>query len=296
MANEIKIFTNEEFGQVRTVIIDDEPWMVGKDIAAALGYKDTADALKRHVDSDDKLTRCFTGTGQSREMYIINESGMYALVLSSKLSTAKKFKHWVTSEVLPAIRKTGSYEAQPMDDMTILSRAVLIAQDQIQQLQQSNEEKDQELEIIRPQAAIAERLAGCPDYVSIAEASALIGIKGYGQNNLFRLLRDKGIIIDTKRAKMEYINRGYFKTQEKPYFNKYVNEDRVDYKLMVSQKGIQFLIKLIHEDQLEKKEQPDRLLAIKEQREECEQELKVIKYTPLPRPRLINPFATKIKA
>lgn len=107
--NEIKIFENVEFGQIRTVEIDGEPWLVGKDVAEALGYKDTSDALKKHVDADDKLTRRFADSGQNREMYIINESGLYALIFGSKLPTAKKFKHWVTSEVLPSIRKTGGY-------------------------------------------------------------------------------------------------------------------------------------------------------------------------------------------
>lgn len=112
--NELKIFDNPEFGKIRVIEIDGEPWMVGKDVAAALGYSDTSDALKRHVDDEDKLTRRFTDSGQSREMYIINESGLYSLVLSSKLPSAKKFRRWVTAEVLPSIRKTGRYQIRPM--------------------------------------------------------------------------------------------------------------------------------------------------------------------------------------
>ena len=106
---QLKIFENEEFGQVRTINIDGEPWFVGKDVAKILGYKDTSDAMRRHVDDEDKLTRCFTDSGQKRELYIINESGLYSVILSSKLPSAKRFKRWVTSEVLPVIRKTGSY-------------------------------------------------------------------------------------------------------------------------------------------------------------------------------------------
>lgn len=107
--NGLQIFNNEEFGQIRTVTIDNEPWFVGKDVATALGYKDTSDALKKHVLSEDKLTRRFADSGQNREMYIINESGLYALIFGSKLDSAKRFKHWVTSEVLPSIRKHGMY-------------------------------------------------------------------------------------------------------------------------------------------------------------------------------------------
>lgn len=105
------MFNSPEFGEIRTVEIDGEPWFVGKDVATALGYSDTSDALKRHVDDEDKLTRCFTDSGQSREMYIINESGVYSLIFSSKLEKAKAFKRWVTSEVLPAIRRHGAYAA-----------------------------------------------------------------------------------------------------------------------------------------------------------------------------------------
>ncbi len=111
--NELRIFKSPEFGQIRTIEIGGEPWFVGKDVAEILGYKDTSDAMRRHVDDEDKLTRCFTDSGQSREMYVINESGLYSLILSSKLPTAKRFKRWVTSEVLPVIRKTGAY-AVPM--------------------------------------------------------------------------------------------------------------------------------------------------------------------------------------
>lgn len=110
MNNSIQIFNNPEFGEVRVLEIEGELWLVGKEVATILGYKDTSDALKKHVDEEDKLTRRFADSGQNREMYIINESGLYALVLGSKLPTAKKFKRWVTSEVLPSIRKTGKYE------------------------------------------------------------------------------------------------------------------------------------------------------------------------------------------
>lgn len=94
---------------MRTVEINGEPYFVGKDIAEILGYKDTDGAIRTHVDDDDKLTRRFSGSGQNREMNVISESGVYSLVISSKLPNAKKFKHWVTSDVLPSIRKHGTY-------------------------------------------------------------------------------------------------------------------------------------------------------------------------------------------
>lgn len=107
--SDIQIFDNPEFGKVRTVVIDDAPWFVGKDVAEALAYKETAKAIREHVDDDDKGVSVLDTPGGKQKMVVINESGLYGLVLSSKLPTAKKFKHWVTSEVLPTIRKTGGY-------------------------------------------------------------------------------------------------------------------------------------------------------------------------------------------
>lgn len=106
---EVKIFENEEFGKVRTVEVNGEPYFVGKDIATILGYRNPSKAIIDRVDDDDKLSSQFSNSGQAREMTVINESGLYSLILSSKLPTAKQFKRWVTSEILPTIRKTGGY-------------------------------------------------------------------------------------------------------------------------------------------------------------------------------------------
>ena len=113
MANEVQIFENAEFGKVRTVIVKDEPYFVGKDVAEILGYKDTVNALKAHVDEEDKTGwQITTPSRGTQTATIINESGLYSLILSSKLPAAKKFKRWVTTEVLPSIRKMGSYTAK----------------------------------------------------------------------------------------------------------------------------------------------------------------------------------------
>ena len=111
--NDLQIFSNPEFGQVRTVEIDGQPWLVGKDVAVALGYKKPENALASHVDDEDKTTTLIQGDGSEykSKMVIINESGLYSLILSSKMPKAKAFKHWVTGEVLPAIRKNGVYES-----------------------------------------------------------------------------------------------------------------------------------------------------------------------------------------
>lgn len=105
----VTVFNNEEFGKVRTVTIDGEPWIVGKDVATALGYADTFGALKKHVMDSDKLVCQIDSAGQKRDVTVINESGVYTLIFGSKLKSAERFKHWVTSEVLPCIRKNGIY-------------------------------------------------------------------------------------------------------------------------------------------------------------------------------------------
>ena len=113
--NQLEIFKNREFGEIRTVVIDGEPWFVGKDVAEALGYSNTRDALATHVMDEDKNTVVISD-GKRRgnpNQVIINESGLYALIFGSKLDSAKRFKHWVTSEVLPQIRRTGTYQ-KPM--------------------------------------------------------------------------------------------------------------------------------------------------------------------------------------
>lgn len=140
----LTVFNNEEFGEIRTVEIDGEPWFVGKDVAQALGYSNTADAILKHVDEDDKLTSQIAIAGQNRNVICINESGVYALVFGSKLESAKKFKHWITSEVLPQIRKTGSYGvAKTPTEMLVLmaqeldkqSKAVLEVKEDVKRLE-----------------------------------------------------------------------------------------------------------------------------------------------------------------
>lgn len=123
--NELQIFNSEEFGDIRTVTIDNEPWFVGKDVAEALGYKKPENAIANHVSDEDKTSTLIQGSGSNykSKATIINESGLYALIFGSKLESAKRFKRWVTSEVLPTIRKTGSYQKP----MTVAEQIQLLA-------------------------------------------------------------------------------------------------------------------------------------------------------------------------
>lgn len=131
--NELQIFKNVEFGEVRTVTINKEPWFVGKDVATALGYERTADAIRQHVESDDKGVGEIQTPGGIQNMTIINESGLYALIFGSKLESAKRFKHWVTSEVLPSIRKTGGYQkpVSALAQLRLTQQAILEVDEKI---------------------------------------------------------------------------------------------------------------------------------------------------------------------
>lgn len=123
--HELQFFSNEEFGEVRTVTINDEPWFVGKDIAMALGYAKPENAIATHVNDEDKTSTLIQGSGSNykSKAILINESGLYALIFGSKLESAKRFQHWVTSEVLPTLRKTGTYE---MPNMSTEMKAILM--------------------------------------------------------------------------------------------------------------------------------------------------------------------------
>ena len=193
--NELKIFQNEEFA-VRAVTIDGQPYFIGKDVAAVLGYSNTRDALDRHVDSEDKNTVVNPdGNRGNPNMTIINESGLYSLVLSSKLPSAKRFKRWVTSEVLPAIRQTGGYipTAQGMSDMEILSRAIQISQATI-------ERQKKQLEAQAPKVLFADSVAASDNTILINDLAKLLHQNGVdiGGTRLFKWMRDNGYLIRRK--------------------------------------------------------------------------------------------------
>lgn len=131
--NELQIFNSEEFGEIRTVTIDGEAWFIGRDVAEILGYANPKNAVPKHVSDEDKLSTQIEYAGQRRTVTVINESGLYALIFGSKLESAKRFKHWVTSEVLPAIRKTGSYQ---MQNLSAEMKAILMHDEKLVKIDQ----------------------------------------------------------------------------------------------------------------------------------------------------------------
>lgn len=206
---ELQIFKNPDFGEIRTIEREGEPWFVGKDVAAALGYSNTKDALSRHIDAEDK----YQGKGVAfpdphgilQYPTIINESGLYSLVLSSKLPTAKKFKRWVTSEVIPSIRKHGAYMTPDKLEEVLLKPDTLI---QLAQNLKDEQEKRRALEVKveeqKPKVLFAESVEAAKTSILIGELAKLLKQNGIniGQNRLFEWLRNNGYLI--KRQGSDY--------------------------------------------------------------------------------------------
>lgn len=223
--NELQIFNSPEFGQVRTIVKNDEVWFVGKDVATALGYSNPSNAVVTHVDDDDKTTYLnqVSGSNYKSKTAIINESGLYSLVLSSKLPTAKKFKRWITSEVLPSIRKHGGYLTQAKIEEVLLNPDTIIklATD-LKEERAKRVEVEKQLEINKPKVLFAEAVATAKTSILIGELAKLIKQKGYdiGQKRLFQYLRENGYLIKQKGSAynmptQKSMNLGLFEIKER---------------------------------------------------------------------------------
>ena len=215
---EIQIFENAEFGKIRTIVIDDEPWFVGKNVAAALGYAKPENAIANHVDEEDKTSTLIQGSGSNykSKTIVINESGVYSLVFGSKLPTARAFKRWVTHEVLPAIRKTGSYHASGsymIDDPIERARAWIREQEERKQLAAANA-------AMQPKALFADAVSASETSILIGGLAKLIKQNGVdiGQKRLFDWLREHGFLIkngtDKNMPTQRAMERGLFEVKE----------------------------------------------------------------------------------
>ena len=213
---DLQIFKNPEFGAIRTIERNGEPWFVGKDVAVALGYKDTVNALKSHVDAEDKGGWQITTPSGKQKMAIINESGLYSLVLSSKLPDAKRFKRWVTSEVIPSIRKNGGYLAgqESMSDAEIMAKALLVAQKTI-------EHKQAQIETMQPKAVFSDAVSASKTSILVGELAKLIRQNdvNMGEKRLFKWLRENGYLIrrsgtDHNMPTQRSIEQGLFTIKE----------------------------------------------------------------------------------
>lgn len=191
---ELQVFNNAEFGSVRTTTVNGEVMFVGKDVADVLGYTNTAKAIRDHVDDEDKLTERIVLSGQNREAIFINESGLYSLILSSKMPNAKKFKRWVTSEVLPAIRKHGMYAVDDVlnnPDMMIAVLTELKAErEKTKALTQTVAVQSQQISEMKPKASYYDVVLNCKDLVAI---SVIAKDYGWTANRMNQFLHEKGI-------------------------------------------------------------------------------------------------------
>ena len=218
--NEVQLF-NFENHEVRSLLINSEPWFVGRDVAEVLGYKKPENAIANHVDDDDKTTTLIQGIGSNykSKTMIINESGLYSLVLSSKLPSAKKFKRWVTSEVLPALRKTGQYQVKELSGQELMAKALIEAQNVLAA-------KDKQIEEMKPKALFADAVATSHTSILVGELAKILKQNGIdmGQKRLFAWLREKGYLI--KRQGTDYnmptqkaMELGLFEIKEGSYVN-----------------------------------------------------------------------------
>ena len=203
--NELKIFENPAFGKVRVVERSGEPWFVGKDVAEILGYTKYRNAIATHVDEDDALKQGVTDKlGRVQETTIINESGLYSLVLSSKMPKAKEFKRWVTAEVLPAIRKTGGYIAgsEKMSDAELMAKAVLVAQATIKERDARIKELESDTQRMKPKEIFADAVSASDQTILIGDLAKLIKQNGHdiGQKRMFEWLRNNGYLIKRQGA------------------------------------------------------------------------------------------------
>ena len=191
---ELQVFSNAEFGSVRSIMVNNEPYFVGKDVAEILGYKDTAKAIFAHVDAEDKGVGELPTPGGVQNVTIINESGLYSLILSSKLPNAKKFKRWVTSEVLPAIRKHGVFAVDTMlNDPDAMIAALQAYKEERQRrllLESENAVQKQQLLEMKPKVSYYDMVINSPDLISITEIAKDYGWSAKHMNGY---LHSKGI-------------------------------------------------------------------------------------------------------
>lgn len=251
----LNIFNNEEFGTIRVIVVDGEPWFIGKDIAIALGYKNSRVAIQDNVDVDDKGVTKVTTSGGAQDTVVINESGLYSLVFGSKLETAKRFKHWVTSEILPSIRKRGVYMTDEIVEKTITDPDFII-----QLATELKEERNRRVLLekenasLLPDAELARDVIKYTGLYTLKEVADLIEL---GRTELCTLLRIKKVL--SKQAGYniplnKYIKQGYFKIK--------LNDKYSTSVTLVTARGLKFIYRLIKKCDLLDEFDTDTLLEV----------------------------------
>ncbi len=249
MENMIQTFVNEEFGTVRTLMKDGQPWFVGKDVAVILGYNEPHKAIARHVDEDDGMKHpVIDSMGRTQNVTIVNESGFYSLVLASRMPNAKKFKRWVTSEVLPTIRRTGGYVGN--EDMFVESY-LPFADDAVKNLFRLNlmtiRQLNEKIRRDEPLVQFANQVADTENVIDIGKMAKLANEENIriGRNTLFRWLKGKKILMSNNIPYQQFIDRGYFVVKESVYEQH--GMQKTYQQTYVTGKGQQYIIRLLKE-------------------------------------------------
>lgn len=217
MENNIQVFNNEEFGEVRTVMVSDEPWFVAADVCKALELSNPTVAVSR-LDEDE---RAKFNLGRQGEGIIVNEAGLYSLILGSRKPEAKVFKRWITHDVIPAIRKTGGYiqGEESMSDDDLIARALVMAQKKIELREQQLKENDAQLKLQKPKVDFADHVTDSDNAIDMGTFAKYAQKQGItmGRNTLFKWLRDQGVLMDNNVPYQRYLNAGWFRVIENIY-------------------------------------------------------------------------------
>lgn len=223
MKNDLEIFENEEFGQVRTIVKDGEPWFAATDVAKILGYRKASD-LTRRIDAEDKGMHIMRTLGGDQSLSIINESGLYVSILGSKLESAKRFKHWVTAEILPSIRRHGVYMTNDVIERTLTDPDYLIQLATIlKEERQARLQAEQIIEEQKPLVDFANQVSNTTSLIDMNQMAKLLKDEkiSIGRNRLFEILRQKDILRSNNEPYQKYIENGYFKVKENTYKTPY---------------------------------------------------------------------------
>ena len=243
--NDLQIFKNKEFGEIRTVTIDNEPWFVGKDVAAALGYSNPQKAVRDHVSEEDRGVNEMDTPSGKQSLVIINESGLYSLILSSKLESAKKFKHWVTSEVLPSIRKHGMYA---VDDLLNNPDMAIKAFTALKEEREKNKLLQEDVKRMKPKEIFADAVSTSHTSILIGDLAKILKQNGVqtGQKRLFEWMRENGYLIkrngaDRNTPTQRAMEQGLFEVKESTVNNP-DGSVRINRTTKVTGKGQQYFI------------------------------------------------------
>lgn len=217
----MEVFSNEEFGKVRIVMVDGTPWFVAKDISDSLGYAQTSNMMKR-IDGEDSMSSKMDGMNMTS--LFINESGLYSAIIGSKLDSAKRFKRWVTSEVLPSIRKHGAYMTEDTIEKALMSPDFLIQlATQLKEEKEARKLAEKKIEDQKPLVDFANKVSDSSNLINMGKMAKLLKDENIkiGRNRLFEWLRDNEILMSDNIPYQRYIDGGYFEVKESTYETPY---------------------------------------------------------------------------